>query len=342
MTHLKLGSFLAGFLAVFLIASPAWADADPDYPPSEDPGQAQQFGQETAQVQTPPIPQNPNVSGMGDVPRVQTTQEAELARRFAWWPSDAKPAPVKDEDRRGYWWWPDQPGQVRPWGNQGYIYIIKVIYDYKSAEGELKPSLIIKRIIKNVKVYFNYDKSELRDDAIGALDKALYTLEKNPKADILITGNADVRGSEQYNLKLAERRADEVRGYLIGKGLPDDRIRILSRGKMDAIAPTNDLVGMQQDRNAQFMIAEVEEVMIPASQAKNFEDKVVEEQKTYEGEIRVSEKEYVIQPGDTLWKIAEAEYGNGMQWKRIYEYNKDVIADPNKPRKGTRIRLPIE
>ena len=182
-----------------------------------------------------------------------------------------------------------------------------------------------------------------RDDAVDALNKALYTLDKNPDADILITGNADRRGSENYNLKLGERRGESVRQYLLSHNLPEDRIKILSRGKMDALAPTNDIVGMQKDRNAQFMVAEVEEVMIPASQASIFEDKkTIEEEENVEGEIRVDTKDYVIQEGDTLWDIAKHEYGNGMQWKRLYEFNKDVIANPDRPKKGTKIKIPIE
>ncbi len=283
-----------------------------------------------------------------ELPHGTTDEYKAHAKEFEWWPTDSKPGPYKDPERRGYWWWPEVPGQVRPWGNQGYIYVLKIIYDYKSSEGEMKPSLIIKKIIKNVKVYFDYDLYGLRDDAVKALDSALYTLDRNPKADILVTGNTDQRGSEQYNQKLGERRAQAVREYLLSKGLPEARIRILSHGKLNALAPTNDIVGMQKDRNAQFMIAEVEEVMIPASQGHLFEkkekeeNKVIEEKKTFEGEIRVKFKDYIIQPGDTLWKIAEREFGNGRQWKRVYDFNKEVIADPNKPRKGTRIRIPLE
>ena len=277
-----------------------------------------------------------------DFPKVKTAEDEELANKFSWWPTDAKPGPVKDPDRSGYWWWPSQPGTARPWGNQGYIYVRKIIFDYKTAEGEMKPSLVIKRILKNVKIYFDYDKSDLRDDGIDALSKALYTLEHNPKADILITGNCDVRGSEKYNEKLGEHRALAVRDYVIKQGLPENRVKILSRGKLDAMAPTNDIVGMQKDRNAQFMVAEVEEVMIPAAQAHLFRDKVIEEKKVFEGDIKVATKEYVIQAGDSLWNIAKREYGNGMQWKRIYEFNKDVIKNPDRPRKGTKIKIPIE
>lgn len=282
-----------------------------------------------------------NPSGI-NFPKVKTREEEQLAKRFSWWPTDAKPAPVKDPDRRGYWWWPDQPGQQRPWGNQGFVYVVKIIFDYKSAEGEMKPSLIVKRIIKNVKIYFDYNKSDLREDGIDALDKASYTLEHNPKAEILITGNCDLRGSEQYNQKLGESRALGVRDYMLKKGLPEARIRILSRGKLDAMAPGNDIVGMQKDRNAQFVIAEVEEIMIPASQANLYQDKVIEEKKVLEGQVKVEVKEYVIQKGDTLWAIAKEQYGDGKQWKRIYEFNKDVISNPDKPKKGTKIRIPIE
>jgi len=206
----------------------------------------------------------------------------------------------------------------------------------------MKPSLVIKRVIKNVRVYFDYDKADLRDDTIGVLQKALYTLKNNLKADILVTGNADTRGSEKYNEKLGTTRASAVQNYLIGQGLTAERIRILSRGKLDAMAPTHDIVGMQKDRNAQFMIAEVEEVMIPADKADLFEDKQFEEKEEITGQIRVSTKDYVIQSGDTLWDIAKREYGDGKQWKRIYEFNKDVISNPNRPRKGTRIQIPIE
>jgi outer membrane protein OmpA-like peptidoglycan-associated protein len=294
------------------------------------------------QAETRPMQSSQAMNDGGNFPKVQTKEDEALAKRFSWWPTDAKPAPVKDPNRSGYWWWPEVPGEARPWGNQGFVYVRKIIFDYKSSEGNMKPSLVIKRVIKNVKVFFDYDKSNLRDDAMDVLDRSLYTMEHNPKADLLITGNADIRGSEQYNQKLGEKRALAVRDYLIEKGLPEDRIRILSRGKLDAMAPTHDIVGMQKDRNAQFMIAEVEEVMIPAEKAHLFQDKIIEEKEELEGEIKVDTKDYVIQAGDSLWKIAEREYGNGMQWKRIYEFNKDVISNPDRPKKGTKIKIPIE
>ena len=334
--------FYQNFWMIFVIflAVPALADDSTDA--AQDTGNTNTLNQ---------FPATETAATTINFPKVQTSDDEEMAHKFSWWPSDAKPAPFKDPDKSGYWWWPKAPGQTSPWGNQGWVYVRKVIFDYKAAEGPMKPSLIIKKILNNVKVYFDYDKAAIRDDAAAALDQAIGTLDRNPKADILITGNADTRGSEQYNMKLGEHRAEAVREYLVSKYLSDSRIKILSRGKLDALAPKSDLVGMQKDRNAQFMIAEVEEVMIPADKAPAFggitpsapeSPKVIEEEKHFEGSIKVDVKEYVIQKGDTLWAIAKREYGDGKQWKRLYEFNKDVISNPNRPKKGTKIRIPIE
>jgi len=280
----------------------------------------------------------------------------ELQKRFEWWPTDAIPGPVKDEERSGYWWWPEIPGEIRPWGNRGYVYVYKIIFDYKEEElpppkpQEPRPSLLIKKIIKNVKVYFDFDKSDLREDHFPILKNAVRVLEKNPEADILITGNCDMRGSEAYNLTLGKNRADAVKKFMIDKGIPEERIRIISRGKLDAVAPLTDLEGLQKDRNAHFVIAEVQEIMIPyPGKPKEIGLKSVEEGKflvekevKVESEVKVSTKEYTIKKDDTLWKIAKEYLGSGHRWKYLYEFNKDRIKNPSKLLEGTKILIPIE
>lgn len=49
---------------------------------------------------------------------------------------------------------------------------------------------------------------------------------------------------------------------------------------------------------------------------------------------------YTIQPDDTLWSIAKKVYGKGAEWKKIYEANKDLIPDPDRPPQGVSIRIP--
>lgn len=318
-------------------------------------------------------------------------READLKKTsetFSWWPTDAKPAPVKDEQKGGYWWWPAKAGSVVDlWGNRGYVYVYKLIYDYKEKEPataaapveptpapkiETRSSLLIKKIIRNVKIYFDYNKADLRDDHYAILDRAVASLERNAKASILITGNCDVRGSNEYNLKLGKKRGDVVKKYMLDKGIAEDRIKIISRGKLDAVAPVKDLAGMQKDRNAQFMVAEVEEVEIPANQVPpegatlevadntavqdsastpdaassssnaGAQKYTVEQKENLESAAKVSTKEYTIQANDSLWKIAAKEMGNGNRWQYLYEVNKDRIKNPNKLKKGTVIIIPIE
>ncbi|MDD5584225.1 MAG: OmpA family protein [Candidatus Omnitrophica bacterium] len=297
----------------------------------------------------------PQSFAAGDEEKRKQDIEA-VQKQFEWWPTDAKPAPVKD-DKGGYWWWPSTPGTARPWGNRGYIYVNKIIFDYKEEElpapqpQELRPSLLIKKILRNVKVYFDFDSAKVRGDAKPILNRAVKTLKKNLEADILITGNCDTRGPEAYNLKLGKRRGEAVKNYMLENGIPEERVRIVSRGKLDALAPVTDLVGMQKDRNAQFMIAEVEEVMIPyggeAAPAENIqkieEGKFIEETKEeVTTPVQVSTKEYTIKKGDTLWMIAECELGKGYRWKYIYELNKDKIKNPNKLKAGKKILIPVE
>ncbi|HPS20549.1 MAG TPA: OmpA family protein [Candidatus Omnitrophota bacterium] len=304
-----------------------------------------------------------------DREKAKEDEKKQTSEEFSWWPTDAKPAPVKDEKRGGYWWMPTEPGKMRPWGNRGYLYVYKIIFDYKEEDlppakpAELRASLLIKKIVKNVKIYFDYNKSDVRDDAVEVLESALKSLKKNPETTILITGNCDVRGSEEYNNKLGKKRGEAVKSWMLENGIAEDRILIVSRGKLDAVAHVTDLVGMQKDRNAQFMVAEVEEVMIPApGQAGSesavapvaegatldkenviIEDKKIEEkEETIEGAIKVSTREYVIKEGDSLWTIAKKELGNGNRWEYLYEVNKDRIKDPNKLKAGKTIVIPVE
>ena len=291
-----------------------------------------------------------------DKEKEQKQELTELQKRFEWWPTDARPGPVKDTEKGGYWWWPIEPGKVRPWGNRGYVYVYKVIFDYKEEElpppkpQELRPSLLIKKIIKNVKIYFDYDKANLRDDVLKILTSTVGSLKRNPEASILITGNCDIRGPEAYNEKLSRRRAEAVKKFMLDNGIPEERIRIISRGKLDAVAPITDLIGMQKDRNAQFMIAEVEEVMIPYPgeppeiEAKPIEEGkfLIEKEEKVESAIKVSTKEYVVKKGDTLSKIAQEQLGGAHRWKYLYELNKDKIKNPNKLKVGQKIIIPLE
>jgi nucleoid-associated protein YgaU len=69
---------------------------------------------------------------------------------------------------------------------------------------------------------------------------------------------------------------------------------------------------------------------------------LIEEEKHVESAVKVDAKEYVIQKGDSLSKIAKEQLGAAHRWKYLYELNKDRIKDPNKLRPGKKIIIPIE
>lgn len=73
-------------------------------------------------------------------------------------------------------------------------------------------------------IYFNLNKSNIREDAVAILKNNMDVLTKHPELSILIYGFADSRGKESYNLLLSKKRAQHVKDYLVSKGLSKNQI----------------------------------------------------------------------------------------------------------------------
>ncbi|MGH9715672.1 MAG: peptidoglycan-associated lipoprotein Pal [Candidatus Acidiferrales bacterium] len=85
---------------------------------------------------------------------------------------------------------------------------------------------------QNIKdAFFNFDKSELRQDARNALTKDAEFLRSYPQARISVEGHCDERGSTEYNLGLGQRRAEAAKNFLISLGISADRMTTVSWGK---------------------------------------------------------------------------------------------------------------
>jgi len=98
-------------------------------------------------------------------------------------------------------------------------------------------------------VYFAFDSSELDSSARAALQEAVecYRGQADPGLSLLLTGAADPRGTEEYNIALGERRAQSVRSYLKSLGLDGSRISTTSVG--EEMASGSDEAGWARDRN---------------------------------------------------------------------------------------------
>jgi peptidoglycan-associated lipoprotein len=80
-------------------------------------------------------------------------------------------------------------------------------------------------------VYFDYDMSNIRDDQRATLDAKIPVFQANADMRIRVAGHTDNRGSDEYNLALGQRRAAEVKQYLIARGIAADRIDVVSFGE---------------------------------------------------------------------------------------------------------------
>jgi peptidoglycan-associated lipoprotein len=87
------------------------------------------------------------------------------------------------------------------------------------------------------RVYFDYDKYSVRDDAGPLLDAQAGWLKRYPAVQVRIEGNCDERGTQEYNLALGARRANAVREYLVAHGVEAARITTVSYGKEKPIDP---------------------------------------------------------------------------------------------------------
>ena len=80
-------------------------------------------------------------------------------------------------------------------------------------------------------VYFDFDRSTLRPDALRLLDDAVAKLQANPTRNIIIEGHTCNIGTSEYNLALGERRARSVQNYLVSRGVAANRLEIVSYGE---------------------------------------------------------------------------------------------------------------
>lgn len=104
-------------------------------------------------------------------------------------------------------------------------------------------------------IYFDYDKSDLRQDARDVLSKnAEILLKSNSTAKAQIEGHCDERGSAEYNLALGERRAKSSMQYLITLGVKADRLSVISYGKEKPAVQGSDEAAWAKNRRAETVI----------------------------------------------------------------------------------------
>jgi outer membrane protein OmpA-like peptidoglycan-associated protein len=111
------------------------------------------------------------------------------------------------------------------------------------------------------KILFAYDKSDLTSAAEGNLDKLVTILKEYPDTNIEVQGHTDSNGSDDYNMKLSERRASEVSAYLRGRGVTGSRLTTKGYGETAPVADNGSDEGRAQNRRVTFLITANEKMI---------------------------------------------------------------------------------
>ena len=142
---------------------------------------------------------------------------------------------------------------------------------------EYEKNLILDRIIVNKSIvldniYYDLDKSDIREDAAIELDKLIVILRDNPNISIELSSHTDDRASVDYNQNLSQRRAESAVSYILSKGIDDNRITARGYGESQLIilnAETED--EHQINRRTEFKVTSYE--FIDTSNSEDEEDK---------------------------------------------------------------------
>jgi peptidoglycan-associated lipoprotein len=102
--------------------------------------------------------------------------------------------------------------------------------------------------------FFDYDQSDLREDARTALAANATWLKKYNSIQILVEGHCDERGTAAYNLALGDSRANAVKEYLVSLGIDGSRVRTVSYGKERPFCTESSESCWQQNRRGHLVI----------------------------------------------------------------------------------------
>ena len=120
----------------------------------------------------------------------------------------------------------------------------------KTPESSLEPEILV--------VHFGAGDWLLDTSARSTLERALKRLRENPAARVKLEGHADSLGSATENLKLSQRRADEVWRFLVANGVKRKRIEALPIGEAQPVAPNTSPKGRDQNRRVAITILRAE------------------------------------------------------------------------------------
>lgn len=107
-------------------------------------------------------------------------------------------------------------------------------------------------------ITFDFDKSNLKPQFYPVLDDVARTLQEYNQTVVEVAGHTDSVGSDAYNQKLSEQRANAVAGYLTGRGLNRERFIVVGAGETRPVASNDTEAGRAQNRRVEITLVPIE------------------------------------------------------------------------------------
>lgn len=108
-------------------------------------------------------------------------------------------------------------------------------------------------ILSTRTIYFDYDKSEVKEEFRRVVAAHAEFLAKNSRAKVVLEGHTDERGSREYNIGLGERRAEAVRRLLLFQGATDEQVRTVSYGEERPAVEGHDDTAWSKNRRVEIV-----------------------------------------------------------------------------------------
>ncbi len=132
-----------------------------------------------------------------------------------------------------------------------------------------KPTVIRNDVRLDGDAFFDFDKSDLRPDAVAALDELLAKINGTTRVSrITVIGHTDSVGTVAYNQSLSERRAASAKAYLVAHGVPADQIDTRGDGELNPSHANDTAANRQKNRRVDVEFLTIEESTVPAVATK--------------------------------------------------------------------------
>jgi outer membrane protein OmpA-like peptidoglycan-associated protein len=109
-------------------------------------------------------------------------------------------------------------------------------------------------------ILFDVNKSDLKAAAMSNIQNLAKSLKDNPETNVLIIGHTDNTGSDDYNAKLSERRAEAVKTFAMNQGVAGSRLNTQGKGENEPIADNSTEDGRSKNRRVEIVIVANEQL----------------------------------------------------------------------------------